>query len=95
MNSSDTLKKITALLDKLDSELDAELDDNAISTLEGINDALRDYCEKELLSKEHLVEIQNRIHDVLGKANKLKENTFNTLLKHKKSSKAITAYKAI
>lgn len=69
--------------------------DGAINALELLNKHLVTWCESTSPPTfDELTVIQTRINSILITAENQKVASFNALLKHKKSGKAINAYKS-
>jgi|TARA_B100001059_G_C17382064_1_gene354934 hypothetical protein len=69
--------------------------DGAVNSLELLNKHLVTWCESTSPpTADELTVIQTRIKSILITAENQKAESFSALLKHKKSDKAINAYKS-
>ncbi|KHM47648.1 hypothetical protein PL71_10725 [Pseudoalteromonas distincta] len=86
---------IKTLLSKIEVLVNDNNADEAQPLLGTLNTELKQWCESsEGPSAEQLELIQLRINTILVKANSAKNESSKAIIKHKKSGKAIKAYKA-
>ncbi|WP_024599222.1 hypothetical protein [Pseudoalteromonas sp. TAE56] len=91
-NSSELIQ---TLLSKIEVLVNDDNADEAQPLLDTLNTELKQWCESsDGPSAEELELIQLRINTILVKANGAKNESSKAIIKHKKSDKAIKAYKA-
>ncbi|ALS32192.1 hypothetical protein PTRA_a0894 [Pseudoalteromonas translucida KMM 520] len=89
---AEQIKKLLCELETLVNNNDA---DAAALQLEALNTCLKSWCESaEQPSSDELTATLAHINTILTQANSHKDDSFKALLKHKKSDKAISAYKS-
>ncbi|WP_024612419.1 hypothetical protein [Pseudoalteromonas sp. TB64] len=89
-------EQIKTLLSKIEVLVNDDNADEAQPFLDTLNTKLKQWCESsEGPSTEQLELIQLRINTILVKANSAKNESSKAIIKHKKSVKAIKAYKTI
>ena len=98
--SSEQLTNYSELIQTLFSKIEVLVSDNnadeAQPLLGTLNINIKQWCESsDGPSAEQLELIQLRINTILVKANSAKNESSKAIIKHKKSGKAIKAYKAI
>ena len=87
---------IQNLLSKIEVLVNDDNADEAQPLLDTLNVELKQWCEsRDGPSAKQLELIQLRINTILVKANSAKNESSKAIIKHKKSGKAIKAYKAI
>ena len=96
---SEPLTNYSELIQTLLSRIEVLVNDNnadeAQPLLDTLNVELKQWCESsEGPSAKQLELIQLRINNILVKANSAKNESSKAIIKHKKSGKAIKAYKA-
>ena len=96
---SEPLTNYSELIQTLLSRIEVLVNDNnadeAQPLLDTLNVELKQWCESsDGPSAEELELIQLRINTILVKANSAKNESSKAIIKHKKSGKAIKAYKA-
>ncbi|MFP3363889.1 hypothetical protein R0J93_09490 [Pseudoalteromonas sp. SIMBA_148] len=96
--SSEQLTNYSELIQTLLSNIEVLVNDNnadeAQPLLDTLNVKLKQWCESsDGPSAEELELIQLRINAILVKANSAKNESSKAIIKHKKSGKAIKAYK--
>lgn len=80
---------------ELQTQVNKNSADDAVNSLKLLNKHLLTWCESSSPpTAEELTAIQTRINSILATAENQKTTSFNALLKHKKSGKAINAYKS-
>jgi ElaB/YqjD/DUF883 family membrane-anchored ribosome-binding protein len=97
--SSDFVHTLAEQINQLLSEVELRLSDNtpddAQQKLNELNNHLQAWCEGSTPpSADELTAIQAHINTILSNANSQKDDSFKALLKHKKTNKAISAYKS-
>ena len=97
--SSEPLTNYSELIQTLLSNIEVLINDNnadeAQPLLDTLNVELKQWCESsDGPSAEQLELIQLRINTILVKANGAKNESSKAIIKHKKSGKAIKAYRA-
>ena len=86
---------IQNLLSKIEVLVNDDNADEAQPLLDTLNVELKQWCEsRDGPSAEELELIQLSINTILVKANSAKNESSKAIIKHKKSGKAIKAYKA-
>ena len=91
-NYSELIQTLLSRIEVLVNENNA---DEAQPLLDTLNVELKQWCESsDGPSAEQLELIQLRINTILVKANGAKNESSKAIIKHKKSGKAIKAYKA-
>jgi len=86
---------IQNLLSKIEVLVNDDNADEAQPLLDTLNVELKQWCESsDGPSAEQLELVQLRINTILVKANSAKNESSKAIIKHKKSGKAIKAYKA-
>ena len=89
-------EQIQALLSNIEVLVNDNNADEAQPLLDTLNTKLKQWCESSGgPSAEQLELIQLRINTILVTANGAKNESSKAIIKHKKSGKAIKAYKAI
>ncbi|MBG9994172.1 hypothetical protein I6F50_03775 [Pseudoalteromonas sp. NZS127_1] len=89
-------EQIQALLSNIEVLVNDNNADEAQPLLDTLNTKLKQWCESsDGPSAEQLELIQLRINTILVTANGAKNESSKAIIKHKKSGKAIKAYKAI
>ena len=96
---SEPLTNYSELIQTLLSRIEVLVNDNnadeAQPLLDTLNVELKQWCESsDGPSAEQLELIQLRINTILVKANSSKNESSKAIIKHKKSGKAIKAYKS-
>ena len=87
-------EQIQALLSNIEVLVNDNNADEAQPFLDTLNTDIKQWCESsEGPSAEQLELIQLRINTILVKANNAKNESSKAIIKHKKSGKAIKAYK--
>ncbi|PKH93640.1 MULTISPECIES: hypothetical protein [unclassified Pseudoalteromonas] len=88
-------EQIQALLSNIEVLVNDNNADEAQPFLDTLNTDIKQWCEgSEGPSAEQLELIQLRINTILVKANNAKNESSKAIIKHKKSGKAIKAYKS-
>ncbi|WP_165725360.1 hypothetical protein [Pseudoalteromonas sp. SA25] len=88
-------EQIRALLSKIEVLVSDNNADEAQPFLDALNAQIKQWCEgNDIPSEEELKSIQLRINTILVKANCAKNESSKAIIKHKKSGKAIKAYRA-
>lgn len=88
-------EQIQTLLSNIEVLVNDNNADEAPPFLDTLNTKLKQWCESsDGPSAEQLELIQLRINTILVKANGAKNESSKAIIKHKKSGKAIKAYKA-
>jgi ABC-type transporter Mla subunit MlaD len=88
-------EQIKQLLCELETLVNSNDADAATLQLEALNSCLKSWCESaEQPSSDELTATLAHINTILTQANNHKDDSFKALLKHKKSDKAISAYKS-
>ena len=86
---------IQTLLSKIEALVNDNNADEAPHFLDTLNTEIKQWCEcSEGPNAEQLELIKQRINIILVKANSTKNESSKAIIKHKKSGKAIKAYKA-
>ena len=88
-------EQIQALLSNIEVLVNDNNADEAQPFLDTLNVNIKQWCEgNDIPSEEELKSIQLRINTILVKANCAKNESSKAIIKHKKSGKAIKAYRA-
>ncbi|KGJ98575.1 hypothetical protein [Pseudoalteromonas sp. ND6B] len=86
---------VKQLLCELQTHVNKNSADGAANSLELLNKHLVNWCESTSPpSVDELSVLQTQINMILATAENQKAESFSALLKHKKSDKAINAYKS-
>lgn len=95
MQSAQSTELVNQLLCQLQTEVNNNNADTAQQLLAQLNNKLIAWCESEQPpTADELQALQTTINTILTTAENQKTESFNALLKHKKSGKAINAYKS-
>lgn len=96
MSTPATAKQINTLLAALSLQLSENNADDALQSINDLNNLIKSWCEDEVdkPTNDELVTLQKKINTLLSTASDLKADTLKSLLKHKQSNKAISAYKS-
>ncbi|WP_372763400.1 hypothetical protein [Pseudoalteromonas sp.] len=94
-SSQQSAEQVKQLLCVLETQVNNNQADAAAQQLAALDMCLKNWCESELPpTADELIAIQTSIKAILVQATSQKSASFNALLKHKKSDKAINAYKS-
>lgn len=95
IKSTQAAEQIKQLLCELQAQVNSNRADGAANSLELLNKHLVNWCESTSPpSVDELSVLQTQINMILATAENQKAESFSAILKHKKSDKAINAYKS-